>query len=605
MKPEHKRYILENIGKKSIKGISQELGLKEKHIRRFLEKQSERERTIETKKDSRTPTINISLVLSVLLIVILGLVAYSNAIKDAFIWDDYHLVKDNVYIRNWTAIPQIFSQDLGAGAGMEFSFYRPIQMITYMVDYSLWGLNAKVLHLSNILLHIFVALSIYWFIYILFKDRVLSLITGILFVVHPIHTEAVSYISGRADSLAALFMFFSLICYIKYINTRKGHFYILVLLTCILALLSRENAIILPVLFLLYHYTFKRKLERNRFLPIVGIVSIYIILRFTILQHILADVSYDTTLFQRLPGTFVALVNYIRLLILPFDLHMEYGKELFSYFDLRAMLGLIILLALLIYIFRNKGTNKVIFFSVSWFLVTLFPMANIYPINAYMAEHWLYVPSIGFFLIIAKLFSMIYARKRLKALVILLVSILVIFYAHLTFDQNNYWTKPLTFYKRTLQYAPHSWRVQNSLGVMYNEIGQNDKAIEALKRSIELKSDYASAYCNLGAVYAMEGDLEQAIVLFEKAKELREDYDMTHYNLGKLYVDTKRPQKAIASYKRALEINPNNAATHNNLAVLYYYREQYDLAIKHGNKAFVLGFNVDPRFLEELDSHRK
>ncbi|GAF76422.1 unnamed protein product, partial [marine sediment metagenome] len=149
----------------------------------------------------KNPTI-----LAIVLIIILGFVVYSNSLNGKFIWDDEYLIKNNVYIRSFSYLPKIFSEDIGTGAEKKYYFYRPLQMITYMIDYSLWKLNVRGYHLTNTLLHILAALTIYWLINILFGDRPLSLFASLFFVAHPIHTEAVAYISGRADPLALLFM---------------------------------------------------------------------------------------------------------------------------------------------------------------------------------------------------------------------------------------------------------------------------------------------------------------------------------------------------------------------------------------------------------------
>ena len=157
-----------------------------------------------------------SSLLPLILITVLGFAVYGNAINGAFLWDDQLLIKDNQYIRDYSYLGQIFSSDTEAGAGEQSGFWRPIQIFTYTIEYSLWQLNASGYHLTNIILHILVALSVFWLVNILFDNQRLALFTGLLFVAHPIHTGAVAYISGRADSLAALFM---LLCFVFYSKT--------------------------------------------------------------------------------------------------------------------------------------------------------------------------------------------------------------------------------------------------------------------------------------------------------------------------------------------------------------------------------------------------
>ena len=163
---------------------------------------------------------------------------------------------------------------------------------------------------------------------------------------------------------------------------------------------------------------------------------IYIVLRLTVLRFLLPHISRSTTLFQRIPGFFVAITNYIRLLFLPLNLHMEYGAKLFYLTNPQAIIGILILSSLLIYAFRIRN-SKLTFFSISWFFVALLPLSNLYPINAYMAEHWLYLPSIGFFLLLSQGLNYLYTNKNLKVFTAILTITLLIFYSSLTIKQNT------------------------------------------------------------------------------------------------------------------------------------------------------------------------
>ena len=538
------------------------------------------------------------------LIIVLGFIVYGNSLNGKFIWDDEALVENNIYIRNWSNIEKIFTKDIGAGAGEEFGFYRPLQMLTYMVDYSFWNLNVKGYHLTNVLLHILSALAIFWLINLFYDDWLCSLLTSLFFVVHPIHTEAVTYISGRADSLAALFILLSFIFYIKYLHTKKVFFYILVFLSYTLALLSRENSLILPLVLLLYHYSFKQRLRAKQFVPILTLALIYIIVRFTLLSFLSSDITYSTTLFQRLPGFFVAITGYLRLMILPFNLHMEYGKKLFNLTHPQAILGILILISLFIYIVGQRKTKGLIFFSLSWFLITLLPSSNLYPINAYMAEHWLYLPSIGFFLILAKSLSFLHKNKRFKILGIAITLFLLIFYSCLTIKQNDYWQEPITFYKKTLKYAPDSSKTYNNLGVIYDDIGKKKEAIASYKKAIQTNSNYSDAYYNLGNTYSTLNKTEEAIAVYTKAIQLNPDLAEAYNSLAYIYYNNGEKIEAIVLYKKAISIDPDYSQAYDNLAVVYFREKKYNLAIKYCTKAKELGYN-NPALLKALKPYRE
>lgn len=563
---------------------------------------------------------NKHIVLSVILIVILGFAAYGSSLNGDFVWDDVGLIKNNEYIKDWSHIDVIFGGDMIV-EGKKWNFYRPLQLVTYMIDYSLWQLDVRGYHLTNILLHIAAALCVYWFILELFKNNFLSLLTGALFVVHPVHTEAVAYISGRADSLVLLFMLLCFILYIKSSSSKNFGALILLLLMYTAALLSKEFGMILPVLLLFYHYCFRKALKIKELVLLSIPTLIYFIVRVNISGVLSSDVIYTTTVFERLPGFFMAITNYIRLLLLPFDLHMEYGSKLVSWGNPKVIVGAVILFASLIYSFRKRKSDQLIFFSVAWFYITLLPVSNLFPINAYMAEHWLYIPSIGFFLILAKAIHVGATgwSPLLSKSSYVLVICLLCFYSVLTARQNGYWKDSITFYERTIQYAPDSSKIYNNLGRdylvegrmneaidafkksieikpesarahynlgnAYKTIGDNEKAITLYKKAIGLKSDYAEAYYNLGVVYMNTQQNEEAISTFKKAIKLKDDYAQTYNNLGGVYVAMERMEEAIPFYKKAVEINPGHANAHYNLGVVYYALNRTEEAIASFNKA--------------------
>lgn len=533
--------------------------------------------------------------ISIALIIIIGFSVYGNSLNNKFVWDDDTLIKENIYIKNWSYIPKIFSEDMGAGAGGTYYYYRPLQIFTYLLDYSIWKLNVIGYHLTNILLHILVALAIYWLINILYNETILSFLTAILFVAHPIHTEAVSYLSGRGDPLAVLFMLLCFIFYIRQLGRQNITNHILIVLTYILALLSKEISIILPLLLLFYHYAFKKRLKIKEFLSIAALALTYILSRMTILRSFSPDTPSFTGVLQRMPGFFVALTNYIRLIFLPFGLHMEYGKKLFSFGHPKAILGVIILILLLAAALKKRKSDSLIFFSIGWFFVTLLPSTNIYPPLAfYMAEHYLYLSSIGFFLILANGLAFIYKTKRLKTLAIFFVVGLLVFYSYLTINQNNYWKDPLTIYEKTLKYAPDSARVNCDLGNVYNNMGRYNEAIWLIKKAIQLDPTDEKAYNNLANSYYAIGNIKEAISLYNKALQFDPRDAKTYTNLANVYYSIGNVSEAISLHKEAMKINPNFAGSYYNLGVIYLGRSENGEALKLFTKAIEL----DPDFAE-------
>jgi len=638
VKKEHKRYILENAASRSVEDIARELNLKTKKVRKFLESETEKRRTSTPVSAEHMVRQRKTAMIAVAIIMLAGLLVYANALGGKFIWDDHYLVENNVFIQNWSYLPYLFTQNIGAGARGIYYFYRPLQMLTYMTDRSLWGLNPFGYHLTSVLLHISVALCIYWLITILFGDRLLSIFTGLLFIVHPIHIEAVTYISGRADTLVGLLLLLTFILYIKSLRVQHLLLYAGIMVTYTLALFSRENALFLPILLLLYHYAFKEKIKIVPFAFVAGAAVLYIVLRVGVFRFLLPHAVCPTTFFQRLPGFFVAVTNYVRLLFLPFGLHMEYGDKLFSWGSYKALLGLAIFAFAVFYAYRNRNRNRLVFFSVMWFIVALLPSSNLYPLNAYMAEHWLYLPSIGFFLLMAHVFCYLYRQRRFHISAMAVFSVWLLFYSALTIRQNAYWRDPLTFYERALQYSPESPVLYNNLGILYGDMNRLDDAIHMFEKAIEVEPKYIYAYHNLGKAYHLTGEDKKAVALYEQLLEVFPDLPDAHYNLGNIYNESGRTQEAIAAYKEALRLSPHFAKAHYNLgniyrdlgryrdavesyrqavkfkpdfayahfnlALCYFKLREYEVAIKHFDIAKDLGY-TDATLGEYLRPHRQ
>lgn len=587
-----------------------------------------------------------SKLLHLAIIIILGLLVYLNSLQGEFIWDDNGLVKENRYIRNWRHTADIFLRNTAAGAGYLECTWRPLQILSYCFDYSLWGLNVIGYHLSNTALHILVALAVYWLSSALFADKNLALITSILFVSHPVHSEAVAYISGRADLLSSLFMLISLILYIRQLklNSAAPLLFVLMAVSYLLALLSKENALILPALLWLYHYTFKEKIKLGLLSPFLGSIAVYSLLR---ANQIKITASSLSLILKRIPGFFAAITEYFKLLALPLNLHMEHGNKLFSPGDLKVIFGLLAALSLAVYAFRKIKSNKLFSFSILWFFIALLPTTSIYPVSAFfMAEHWLYFPAIGFFIILSDRLFALYRQKDFRIPAIILIIGLIGFYSFLTVIQNKYWNNHISFYKRTLRYAPDSARVYNNLCRAYIEKGKNIEASLACRKAIEIQPNYVAAYANLGDAYRNLGNISGAISAYDKAVEIDSQSSHTHSlslaaayyalgntlakrqekkavsmyrqaialnhnfpqaynNLAAIYADNGQLEQAIALWIKAVGIDPRFATAHFNLAVFYFQQKKYDLAIAHCDKVIKLGSRIDPEFLKLLQPYRK
>jgi len=488
--------------------------------------------------------------LSALLIASAGIAVYANSAGGKFLWDDDLLVRGNPVIKEWSNAPEVLLGRQTAPQGAQLYIYRPLQFISYMADHSLWGLDARGYHLTNVAIHILTALCICWFAYLISNNLLLASITGLLFVVNPLNTEAVSYISGRADPLSALFIFLGMIFYVRSEEAGKRRYFYLALLCWIASVLSRESGLVFPLLLLVYHISFGKKLDWRYLSPLFLAVLLYAAIAPNARNIYL---GCPTSIAERLPGFFASITGYAKLLLAPVGLHMEYGNRLFAWSDPAVMLGAAITVSLIALAFARRNSRaggSVFCFSVLWFFAALLPYSGILPMNAYMAEHWLYVPAFGFFLIAAKWFSALMAG-RFRRVAAAAVMILLLAYSAMTVAQNRYWSDPIRFYETTLRYAPESHRLYYNLGIQYRISSRLRDAIDCYSKAIELDPDNPSYYNNRANAYAQEGEFGKAISDYTKAIDLDPRHVNAYLNRASAYRESGQPEKAAKDLEKA------------------------------------------------------
>ncbi len=510
------------------------------------------------------------------LIMAAGFAVYANSLQGELLWDDEGLVLHNPYIKDWKWLPALFTNTLQSGKGDPTNFYRPLQMLSYMADYSLWRLDVVGYHLANVFWHIAAALALFWLLRLILKNDALSFLTALFFVVHPVHTEAVAYVAGRADPMAAAFMFSSFALYLR------GPA-ILAWTVFFLALLCRESALILPGMLLIYHAAFKKSISWKRFAGYAVTAVVYLVIRQRVLTGVAFEIPKDTTALERLPGFFIAIVEYLKLLFVPHNLHMEYGGILFPISEPKAVFGILILAGLVMWALWSRKRAPLTFFCVSWFVILLLPYSNLYVLNAYMAEHWLYLPSAGFFILLAG------NLLRFKKIGWGIAAALVIFYSFVTIRQNTYWRTSVSLYKRMLELSPYSSRLYNNLAKAYHDAGQDDKLVELLEKAIRIEPQNIEAHINLGNALKHAGRVEESIAAYKRALEINPNHPGSYHNLGVLYKEKlNNPEEAVRYFKKSLELNPHQADTYFSIGLVEQERGNEAGAIEWYQKAVAL-----------------
>lgn len=559
---------------------------------------------MKTNQNPRAYTKTIPHYLIIILIVVVGILVYHRALKGIFIFDDKALILDNPLIKNVRYLKDIFITHSFYGSGIYSNFYRPIESLSFMLDYHLWGLNPFGYHLTNILIHIFNALSVYFLVYLISKKQNIAIITGLLFCVHTVLSWPVYYIASRSDNLSALLFFISIILYILYKQIGLGRNSIFLYLSSVIffiaSLLSKESTILLPFILLLYLYCFSdrqkkaKKKSPNLIWIFFLIIAVYIYLRSTILDFTEGKLLETTTgiipLYNRLLTTSKVIMIYLRLLLLPIGLHMEWDIAPASSFlqdeVLLSVVGLVIIGIFASFLLR---TSKLKFFAISWFFITLFPYFNIFPLPYFVGEPWLYIPSVGFFMLLAIYLYELGRRSKLWSYVVgCIVVSAIIFYGILTIRRADVWADPVNLYTEILKYSPNNTRARINLGVILAESGSDEEAMQRYEEAAKLAPTDSGALANIGSIYAKKEQYDMALEGFKKAIELNPEDFVAHMNIGIIYKKKGDFKKAMEEYKKAIDINPHYPLVYNNIGNIYLEKGQYEEAIRFYEKAIGL-----------------
>lgn len=528
------------------------------------------------------------------LIILMGISIYSNTFKNELVWDDYFLVADNLYIRDVKFLRDIFTTDLHRFGLDRSNFYRPLQTISYMLDYAVGKFETFPYHFTNLFLHLASGVLIYFIALDLSKNEIISFLSSFIFVSHPVQTETVTYISDRADLLAAAFIFGGFFSFLRYCSGRKFSLFLIFNIFFILALLSKEISLIFPFLIFTWamFYSDKRK-EANlkqAYWSVGAIAALYIISRLTIL-HFRGNVfglDANEVFIVRFLTMLKVIWRYFVLLVFPLNLHMERNFPwIRNLADPAMWAGLAIIASSCVFAGKAFRKENYASFAVFWFWISLFPILNIIPVNAIMSEHWLYLPSFAFALVAAFVIFRLYQfrSRTFKIVLSLCLAANFSFYAYKAITRNAEWRNEETLYYATLRYQPDSSRVYYNLGNVYVHRAEYPRAVEKYMRAVELQPDYAVAWNNLGLANFRLGKVDAAIGDYHTALKYKSDLASAHNNLG-LALDAKwMGEEAKMEYEKAIECDPNYAEPHNGLGIYYAKKEKWQEAIYNFREA--------------------
>lgn len=454
---------------------------------------------------------------------------FANTFGHAWTMDDIPVIVRNPDVKSLSA----FFHDSYQG--------RPLRELTFLIDYSLFGLNPAGYHIQNILWHGVNAFLVFLLALRLGMSRAAAWIGALIFLVHPVQVEVVAQVSHRKDSLALAFSLLSLLTYASAFapGRKKGLRLFAAALLFGVALLAKQNALILPLVLAAWELAFLPPQERFllRRPPLAwsaaGVAvlagALWVVslggpeaflgsMRLGLLLH--ANV-FDGSGFSTWYAMVLKSWAFMALkLIWPARLAVEYTFPVpRSWFDpwvLGALAGVVLYGAALFTTWRRR--LAVPFFALLWFALFYLPVSNLLPTAYFAADRYLYAPAAGFSLLVAWGLERLCGRRTAPLAAV--AAVLVVVLAAKTWSQNRVWSDPFTLYSHALEVSPEAVYVLTNMGVGYRERGDIPRALEMLGRAVEVNPWFAPAYHTLATIHEQLGNRAQAMINYAKAVEV-------------------------------------------------------------------------------------
>ena len=519
--------------------------------------------------------------IQLLVIGLLVLLLYSRTVKFEFVGlDDKTLILDNYkFIKDLGNIKAAFVNDVfynPQAPGGSRAYYRPIMTLSLMFDSQLSGQSPKFYHLINILFHLICSLLLFRFFILLRLSSETSFAGTVLFAVHPVLSQAIGWIPGRNDSLLTMFILASLIFFIQFLETKnksKLRFHILFFA---LALFSKETAVFLPVLCILYYRSIFKSQEpsvKNNFLKsntkslTIGYLLVllpWFLLRKSVIATTTADLS-----FAHLSSSFIEnmpiYLQIVQKIIAPYNLSiMSIAK------DTNFIVSSVLIAAIIVLLILSKQKRwNYILFGFAWFNVFLLP-AFVVPILTGF-EHRAYLPLIGFLLIV---FEVDYFKnldyKKIHSFIV--IAIVAIAFCIINYNHTPAFSNKFSFWEKAAANSPHSSLAKLNYGAALAEQGKTDEAVKVYRDGLIINYSEPMIHNNLGAIYAQRLLYADAEKEFKEENRVNPTYSDAFYNLGVVYEKMGRETEMIASWEKALSINSNHPLARK--ALDKYYRKK-------------------------------
>jgi protein O-mannosyl-transferase len=553
-------------------------------------------------------------------LVALCFITYANGVRGEFVWDDQVQLFRNARIRTVDSIPHAFtsslwsfmySQDPTTNNSVFDLYYRPLQEVIYILVYQVSGLSPVAYHVANLILHAAATVVVYLLCLELGLEPFIALLAGSIFAVHPVHTEAVTWIAGVGDLACGTFYFAALATFLRYCRSGVQKWRWISAICFLAALFSKEMAATFPIVVFLILITESktRRAPKSAFVmmwPYVVAGSIYAVFRVAAVGvNAGANASTSARLIDWVTLGVWAVGNYFRYAIVPYPLYIYHVTPL--QFDHRILstlfsTAMIAAVALAVFVMRRRFPDPCLWVVI--FFATLLPVLYFKGISGvFFAERYLYIPTMAVAVVAGFLLAKL---NRTHALIV--TGVIVGVFGLMTIQRNRDWLNEEKLYARTLQFQPEAVNIWTSLGEVYLREGNNTRAEAQFQTAMERLSDkrfsqteYESyrIYHGLGLAAARASKPAIAVPYLEKAIDIYPLGDAAYTTLGGVLVNTGQDYaRAIGLLEKAIQLNPTNDLARDYMGVALVNQGQLEKAIPYFRQA--LEINPD---LESAKQH--
>ncbi len=557
----HKKFIKQNYKELTTQQLAAQTGLSEKTIVAYL-KQTERLHKTRTEDEqaetykltscARLLTLLKENIPAILILTVICWLVYANALNGEFVSDDIPAYVQNPVMRDIKML-------------LTFRYFS-VQALIQFITFNLFGLDPTPLHVVSVVLHNCATILVFVIAYTLIGKKG-SLLSALLFAVHPMLSESVAWISALSYLLNSVLAFITITLYLLHVHSGRKSYFVTLSVLYILGIFLLQSAwvFVIPIILItLDQFIIRKKINLKgllKFSPVLVATLAYVLVLF--LPSILARVEYVEGLNfdnqQKL--TPITTIPYtvtmsLKLLLYPQALTFYHEGELLGiHFLLISKIIFIVVVGIVVYLYKKTRLAAGLLTIV---LVSLAPSYSPFQVAWFFAERYMYIGTAFFAMVVVLVLTKLEKKFAIKNFTVAIIIAISVLFAIRTIDRNKDWKTPKQLWLATAEVSPNSPRVHNNLGDSYATEENYEKSIEHFKTAIAIRPLYAEAHHNLGRTYLLAGNLDAAEVSIKRALEIKPDIYQSYYLLGLIESKKAHYAKALEYFNKTLELNPGD-----------------------------------------------